>query len=220
MSTPGFWQYALTVLLSYLLGSFNFAIIISKGLKHDDVRNYGSGNAGITNYARTFGGKSTILVALGDMGKCFLAVLVSKWLVGDLAKFIAGLCVMLGHAYPLYFGFRGGKGVLTTGALILAFDLRMAAIGLSLFFLIAIATRYVSLASLIAVWSELPMVWYYYRDAPHAWWCILIYGVIAALITFFHRENIKRLLNGTESKFKFKRKKPAADPPDGETPDK
>ncbi len=204
---PVVLKYLAVVVLSYLLGSFNFAIIVSKYIKHDDIRIHGSGNAGITNYARTFGGKSTLLVMVGDMGKCVLAILAARFLLGDLAKFLAGLCVMLGHAFPLYFGFRGGKGVLTTCAMIITFDLRASAIGLTIFAVILILTRYVSLASLIAVWSVLPMVWVYYQNSPNAHWCIVIYAIIAVLITFLHRSNISRLIHGTESKFRFKRKK-------------
>ena len=201
-----FLKYLAVVVLSYLLGSFNFAIIVSKYIKHDDIRTHGSGNAGITNYARTFGGKSTLLVMLGDMGKCVLAILAARFLLGDLAKFLAGFFVMLGHSFPLYFGFRGGKGVLTTCAMIITFDLRIAAIGLAIFAAVLIVTRYVSLASLTAVWSVLPMVWIYYSEDPHAWWCILVYALTALLITFLHRGNIARLISGNETKFKFKRK--------------
>ena len=201
-----FLKYLAVVVLSYLLGSFNFAIIVSKYIKHDDIRTHGSGNAGITNYARTFGGKSTLLVMVGDMGKCVLAILAARFLLGDLAKFLAGLFVMLGHSFPLYFGFRGGKGVLTTCAMIITFDIRAAAIGLTIFVIVLLITRYVSLASLIAVWSVLPMVWVYYSEVPNAWWCILIYAMIAVLITFLHRSNIARLIAGNENKFRFKRK--------------
>ena len=145
-----FLEYVIVVVLSYLLGSLNFGIIVSKYIKHDDIRNHGSGNAGITNYARTFGGKSTLLVMLGDMGKCALAVLVARYLMGDLAKFLAGFFVMLGHSFPIFFGFRGGKGVLSAATGICCLSPVVFLVLIALFLLMVLTTKYVSVGSITA----------------------------------------------------------------------
>lgn len=206
-------KIALTCVISYLLGSLNFSIICSKLFKKDDVRGHGSGNAGITNYLRNYGGITTLIVMVGDMGKCVAAVLVGQYIfrgdlvagydIADAMKFLAGFFVMLGHMFPLYFGFKGGKGVLSTAALILAFDWRMFLIGISIFIIIVLITRYVSLGSVIAVWSVLPLVWVFYRTAPLVWVYMLIYAAIGALVTIRHRSNIVRLMHHNESKFSF-----------------
>lgn len=209
-------KIALTCVISYLLGSLNFSIICSKVFKNDDVRGHGSGNAGITNYIRNYGGLTTLIVMIGDMGKCVAAVLVSQYIfrgdlvagydIADAMKFLAGFFVMLGHMFPLYFGFKGGKGVLSTAALILAFDWRMFLIGISIFIIIVVVTRYVSLGSVIAVWSVLPLVWVFDREAPLVWVYMLIYAAIGALVTIRHSSNIVRLLHHNESKFSFSHK--------------
>ncbi len=209
-------KIALTCVISYLLGSLNFSIICSKVFKNDDVRGHGSGNAGITNYIRNYGGLTTLIVMVGDMGKCVAAVLVSQYIfrgdlvagydIADAMKFLAGFFVMLGHMFPLYFGFKGGKGVLSTAALILAFDWRMFLIGISIFIIIVVVTRYVSLGSVIAVWSVLPLVWVFYRTAPLVWVYMLIYAAIGALVTIRHSSNIVRLIHHNESKFSFSHK--------------
>lgn len=209
-------KIALTCVISYLLGSLNFSIICSKVFKNDDVRGHGSGNAGITNYIRNYGGLTTLIVMIGDMGKCVAAVLVSQYIfrgdlvagydIADAMKFLAGFFVMLGHMFPLYFGFKGGKGVLSTAALILAFDWRMFLIGISIFIIIVLVTRYVSLGSVIAVWSVLPLVWVFDREAPLVWVYMLIYAAIGALVTIRHSSNIVRLLHHNESKFSFSHK--------------
>jgi len=211
------WKIIAACVICYLLGGLNFAIICSKLFKSEDVREKGSGSAGLTNYARNYGGKSTLLVIVGDMGKCFLAVYLTRWVfrdstlggyaIADMAKFLAGLFVMLGHMFPPYFGFKGGKGVLTTAALILAFDWRVFLIGISIFIIIVLVTRYVSLGSIVAVFSVIPLIWIFFRADPLVIYYAVTQTIIWLIVCFMHRANIKRLLSGTETKFSLARKK-------------
>ena len=113
-------HFAIIAVCAYLLGSLSFAIIVSKLTLGKDIRNYGSGNAGLTNAYRTMGAKKTLLVLLGDIAKGAAAVSIGMVLAGPVGKLTAGIFVILGHMFPLYFGFKGGKGVLV-GAVMLAF---------------------------------------------------------------------------------------------------
>ena len=122
-----------------------FSIIVSKHANGSDIRGFGSGNAGITNYIRSFGTKSALGVLIGDVLKCVVPVLLAGWMVGFMGKLVAGIAVILGHMFPVFFRFRGGKGVLTTAALILVIDWRIFLICISLFAVIVQFTRYVSL---------------------------------------------------------------------------
>ncbi|MGI6039503.1 MAG: glycerol-3-phosphate 1-O-acyltransferase PlsY [Clostridiales bacterium] len=194
-------KYIIVVLISYLCGSLNFSIIVSKYANGSDIRGFGSGNAGITNYIRSFGTKSALGVLIGDVLKCVVPVLLAGWMVGFMGKLVAGIAVILGHMFPVFFRFRGGKGVLTTAALILVIDWRIFLICISLFAVIVQFTRYVSLGSVCAV-AALPFcTWLFYDANLHF---IVATVLIAALVIFMHRSNIKRLIEGTESKFKMK----------------
>lgn len=127
-----------TAAVSYLLGCCNTALIVSKYILHDDVRNHGSGNAGLTNFYRTFGKKMVIWVILGDLLKAILSCLLGGWLIGPalggaaadiaLGKLVGGVCAMLGHSFPVMFGFKGGKGVLCGAGVILCMDWRVSAV--------------------------------------------------------------------------------------------
>jgi glycerol-3-phosphate acyltransferase PlsY len=129
-------------------------------------------------------------------------VVFAGWLMGFMGKLIAGIFVILGHMFPVYFGFKGGKGVLTAAALILTLDWRIFLIGIGLFIAVVLATKYVSLGSIIGV-SVVPFCVYFFYDRN--WWFVGATVLIAAIVVFMHRANIKRLINGTESKFKFKK---------------
>jgi glycerol-3-phosphate acyltransferase PlsY len=195
-------KYILIIAVSYLLGSLNFSIIISKYANGSDIRGFGSGNAGITNYLRSFGARSAFTVIAGDMLKCIIAVVFAGWLLGFMGKLVAGIFVMLGHMFPVYFGFKGGKGVLTTAALILTLDWRIFLIGIGIFFIVVLITKYVSLGSVLAV-TIVPIFVYLFYNGN--WWFFGAAVLIAAIVVFMHRTNIKRLLNGTETKFKMKK---------------
>jgi len=200
---PNALAYFILAIISYLLGSVNFSIIASSSLGKD-IRDLGSGNAGLTNYYRIFGTKLFLLVLIGDIGKCLLAVLLSGYLYGVTGKLIAGFFVLIGHIFPAFYGFRGGKGVLTIFALILSIDWRVALICLAIFAVIVLFTRYVSLGSIIGL-GFLPfcMALFHPDNPPY----IYAAAVVAAIAIFMHRKNIGRLLHGTESKISLTGKK-------------
>lgn len=202
-------KYAAVALLSYLLGSLNFAIILSKILMKKDVRQYGSGNAGSTNAYRLMGGKKTILVMIGDILKGVAAVLIAGAVfneggIGGDARMIAGAAVVVGHVFPLYFGFRGGKGVLTTGAVLAVVDIRLFIIVFVAFIIGFACTRFVSFGSMCSA-VALPIASViFYLDKPVG----MVVGIfLGAFVFWLHRGNLKRIINGTESKFTFKKKK-------------
>lgn len=202
-------KIAIVILVSYLLGSLNFSIIISKAMLGKDVRKYGSGNAGSTNAYRLMGGKKTALVMLGDVLKGILAVLLGGILFGEMGHFggvgkmIAGIFVILGHVFPLYFGFKGGKGVLTAAAVFGMFDVRILAIILSVFIVVVLITRFVSLASIFAAAAVPVSMAIFYGFDPFYFTAGLLLG---AFVIYMHRANIKRLVHHEESRFSFKKK--------------
>ena len=150
---------ALTLLVSYLLGCFNGSVMTSHFIIRDDVRQHGSGNAGLTNFYRTYGARYALCVIICDMGKTVLACLIGgylmHWVVGDwtLGLLIAGIGCELGHMFPVFFGLRGGKGILSGGVLVLLLDWRVALIAWGLFAVLWLTTRYVSLGSIAATAS-------------------------------------------------------------------
>ena len=206
-------------LIAYLLGSINTSILVSKIALKKDIRNYGSGNAGFTNAVRSMGWKKGLIVMFGDIGKCALAVVIGQLLfIGSMnfdagagGRLIAGTFVFLGHIYPLYFGFKGGKGVLTFGITILMFDWRIFLIAFSLFLIILLTTKFMSLASICAAISVLPLVVVFLQTPlsgtpmPFGYFFVALFMVL--VIIFKHRTNIKRLITKTESKFSFKSNK-------------
>ena len=207
--TIEFWPFVLIAALAYFCGCFNGAVIVSKYILRDDVRNHGSGNAGLTNFYRTFGGPLTAVVILTDVLKAVLAV----WLATDiinapaeavtLAKYWAGVWCLLGHMYPCMFQFKGGKGILSGGAIVLMIDWRIALVAWVGFLVLAVLTRYVSLGSVWAGASFPIATWFLYHD-----WVLLLLGIaMGGLTVWKHRGNIHRLLTGTESKFSFHHKK-------------
>ena len=190
----------------YLLGCFNGAVIVSKYILRDDVRNHGSGNAGLTNFYRTFGGPLTAVVILTDVLKAVIAVLLGSWLLGFIdplfGKYWAGLFCLLGHMFPCMFHFKGGKGILSGGTIAIMIDWRIALVVWGGFLLLTILTRYVSLGSLWAGASFPFVTWYCYPNPV-----IVVLGfACGGLVVWQHRANIKRLLSGTENKFSFHRK--------------
>lgn len=197
--------------VSYFLGCSNGAIIVSKYILRNDIRNHGSGNAGLTNFHRVFGGKLTLVVILSDVIKAVLAVgfgILVVWLVGwpgldTSIKYWAGLWCLLGHMFPCMFGFKGGKGILSGGTIALMIDWRVALVVWGGFLLLAVLTRYVSLGSCWAGASFPFATWFVYQDVVLTAMAALIGG----LILWKHWGNIKRLIKGEESKFTLHKKK-------------
>ena len=195
---------AAIAVFSYLLGGLNGAIIASKYVFHRDVRDYGSGNAGLTNFYRTFGAPGLAIVIGTDVLKTVIAVVAGGLIMGtqgaaSTGQVFAGFCVMLGHIYPVFYGFRGGKGVLCAETMLLIVSFPTGLVSLLIFVGIVWATRYVSLGSVAAAVS-LPFTTYF---VFHNTACTVLGTCISLLVLWAHRSNIKRLLSGTESKFHF-----------------
>lgn len=193
--------YAVIAVAAYLLGSVSTSVVLSKLVFRTDVRKQGSGNAGATNVARNFGMKAGIMTLLGDMLKTLIAMLIGVLLGGDPGKAVAGIACLLGHSFPVFFGFKGGKGI-SVGAVVAAFvgwPHFFFVIGL---FIIGVAlTRIVSVGSVLAA-AGLPVaVWIFGGGATDT----LLSTVGAVLVIWMHRQNIVRLLRGEEKKFQPKR---------------
>ena len=195
-------HFAIIAVCAYLLGSLSFAIIVSKLTLGKDIRNYGSGNAGLTNAYRTMGAKKTLLVLLGDIAKGAAAVSIGMVLAGPVGKLTAGIFVILGHMFPLYFGFKGGKGVLVGAVMLAFFDWRVFGIAFVLFLLSVIVTN-----SILGAVSFPITTWVFYRDPVLT---AMALGM-AAVVVFMHRSNIGRIIRGKENKFSFKSKKTMSD---------
>ena len=198
--------------VAYFLGCFNGAVIVSKYILRNDIRNHGSGNAGLTNFYRVFGGGLTFVVILCDVIKAILAVLIGTLVIGMvtggwmgpvLGKYWAGLFCLLGHMFPCMFHFKGGKGILSGGTIALMLDWRVALVVWGGFLILAVLTKWVSLGSIWAGASFPFATWFVYHDL-----FLLILSIsIGGLIVWKHRGNLKRILSGTESKFSLHKKK-------------
>lgn len=191
--------------VSYLLGCCNSAIIISKYFLKDDVRKYGSGNAGLTNFYRVFGKKNVVWVILLDMLKAVIACLIGGAVLGHflgwavLGKYIAGLFCLLGHVFPCMFGFQGGKGVLSGGAIAIMLDWRIALVLWGIFLILVAFSRMVSLGSMGSAIVFPIMTWTIYRSV-----ILLVLSVlISVLICWRHKDNAKRIAHGEENKLDF-----------------
>lgn len=214
--------YLIMLAVPYLLGAINTSIIVVKLKTGKDIREMGSGNAGLTNTLRTQGKATAVMVLLGDVLKAVVSVLIVRFAFLLLAgvdtstglemswvEHIAMLMVMVGHIFPVYYGFRGGKGVLAAISAIFVLDWRIACILLGIFIIIVAATRYVSLGSCIAsgMFCVVSLLFGLLVDGNPAAIINAIIGAFAGgLIIFMHRSNIQRLLNHTEKKLGEKSK--------------
>ena len=190
--------------IAYLIGSINPAIIISRRYFNDDVRDHGSGNAGATNTLRTYGARVAAVIFALDLVKAAVAVLIgSLILTRSIGGAIAGLFVILGHMFPIYYKFKGGKGVACTATIILLLSPASFVILLPVFVGIVVLTRFVSLGSIIAVMLFPLLTSVFYGSEG---FITLSAFAIMLLVVFMHRENIKRLMEGKESKISFGRK--------------
>jgi glycerol-3-phosphate acyltransferase PlsY len=198
------------VLLGYLLGSIPFALIVARMAGAGDLRRLGSGNPGATNVARVVGLLAGLVVALLDIGKGALSVLVARHLVeSPAAPAFAGLAAIIGHLYPLWVGFRGGKGVATAAGVFAVLSPVTLAPALVLFVLVLGTTRYVSAASVTASLSLPPAA--YLLD--HDRWTIALAVLAAALIAARHRQNLARLRDGLEPRLVIRTRSGDADAP-------
>ena len=197
-------------IISYLIGSINCSILISKIFK-SDVRESGSGNAGATNMLRAFGPAIGVITMLGDFLKTLIPLIATRIVFKDQDYWQAmvafsGFCCSMGHAYPIYFGFRGGKAVTVVAMVLLVVDWRCFVVGVSLFVLTVALTRYVSLGSMIGGLSgPVTLAIVHYNDLQKNLLAILCLFALAIMVILLHYENVRRLVKGTERKFKFKK---------------
>ena len=215
----------ISAVLSYLLGSFNSSILVVRLLKHQDIREFGSHNAGLTNTLRCFGKGCAALTLVGDLAKGIVAVLLSKG-IGELLGtgltaqndvhfigYIAGIFAILGHVFPIYYHFKGGKGVLVGVSVFLGIDWKVFLCLIVIFAVVLAISKYVSLGSIIAA-ACCPVVTFLFQfwqrgDLP-MWYLWLNTGLAAlmgAWVIYMHRTNIQRLKAGNENKFSFHSKK-------------
>ena len=193
------------VLIPYLLGSINTAILVSRHFYHDDIRKYGSGNAGFTNVMRTYGKKAAIITFAGDILKTLLAILVGWCVFGYLTAYIAGFACFLGHIFPVFYNFKGGKGVLCMATIMLMLDWRIFCALFVVFIGIVMATKYISAGSVICA-MMFPLMLNRMNNTG-IYMIEFVAIAIAVIVVIKHRENLKRIFNGTESKFKIKKSK-------------
>lgn len=211
----------ITMVMAYLVGSMNWAIILTRLFSGKDIRTIGSGNAGATNVLRSQGPVLAALTLVGDIGKGVLAAFFGGWIMswvqlspGDspmiteaslvlMGRYIAGVFVVLGHMYPLFHGFRGGKGVAASAGLLFVWDWRMALMCVGLFILTVALSRMVSLGSVLAA-SYVPVLTFVFRrwadDMPMetVLFCTVLTSIVALCVIFKHGSNMRRIADGTE----------------------
>ncbi|WP_394866701.1 glycerol-3-phosphate 1-O-acyltransferase PlsY [Paraclostridium bifermentans] len=194
-------NYLIIILVSYFIGSISTSYIIAKKMMGVDIRTQGSGNAGSTNVLRTLGKKAGILTFVGDLLKGVIAVLIAKVIATiahtdvSTASYIAVVFVVIGHNWPIYLGFRGGKGVATSLGAMIAVNPVIALSCFAFFILIVYVTKYVSLGSVLSICTS-PIIMFFIGNDKG----LVVTLFLSASVIFKHRENIKRLLNGTERK--------------------
>ncbi len=206
-------SYIIIAIIAYAIGSINFSVIFSRKFAGFDVREKGSGNAGSTNMLRTVGKKAALITLLCDILKGVVSIGIAI-LIGNIVENvdkallvqIAGVCVVIGHTYPIFFEFRGGKGVATSLGILLLINWQIGLICLVFALVIMVLTKMVSAGSVLAAILYPILTLFIGKEFYIVPGNYLIFSVIMALIVAFnHRENIKRLLNGTESKISFKK---------------
>ncbi len=211
--------FLVVIIVSYLIGSMNASVVISKILG-DDIRNHGSGNAGATNMLRTYGKKMAVLALVIDMLKGVIAAslaLLVKFILNkngidtyftDGFKYVAALFAVLGHNYPVFFSFKGGKGIATSGAVMFVLDWRVGLVVLIGAVLVMALTKIVSLGSLVGavLYVVGPLFFIYVIDKEPNFWFVIVTVIMAALAVIRHRANIVRIIKGTESKIGDKAK--------------
>ena len=192
----------ITIVVSYLLGNLNGAIVVARFIAHEDVRSKGSGNAGLTNFTRHYGSKTSIFVIAIDMGKAIAACLLGGLLLKDYGLYqegvaLGGLCVILGHDFPALLGFRGGKGILSGVTVALMMDWKLGLLVFSIFLIAYFLTHYVSLGSVLSSGSFGFFYAWFHRESLFP---IIVGFVLSGLLVWMHRANIGRLIRGEERK--------------------
>lgn len=215
-----FLPIILTLVVSYLLGSINTAILVSRHKYGADIRQSGSGNAGLTNMRRVYGNKAAVFVLVGDMLKMVLSLLFAAFMYGfhympyafcgNFILYLSGLCCILGHIFPIFYHFKGGKGVLCTVTMVLILSPIVAGAMLIIFALLLLTTHYVSLSSITAglfyplLLNRLFAL--FYGEARQDGVILVVSIVVALLILYCHRSNIVRIKEHRENKFYFRKR--------------
>ena len=200
-------SYLFIIAVAYILGSFNFAIIISGRTYKQDIRNFGSKNAGMTNMMRTYGKKAAALTLLGDAMKSVVAAIVGYAVFGQSGAYVAGCACILGHMFPVFYKFKGGKGVVTAATSILMCNPIVFLIVILIFVIIVAFTKYISLGSIMCALMYpfiLNMIERIFNGGCELY-ALLSALLVSVLLLYKHRENFKRLREGKESKFSFKK---------------
>lgn len=212
---------AVLAVIAYLVGSINFSILISKLKYHDDIRKYGSGNAGFTNMKRVYGNKAGFAALAGDILKGAFCAGLTLLILGEDPAYIVGLACIIGHCFPIWYKFKGGKGVATTAALLLVLEPVVFLIAFLIFVLMIAITKYLSVGSMSAALLY-PLILNNFYNLVYGSVSVVVAGekslifaspimnicsiFIALFIVFNHRSNIMRIWNGTENKFSLKSK--------------
>jgi len=192
-------KIGLVIVLSYLLGNISTGFLLGKWLRKEDIREFGSKNAGATNALRVFGIKIGLMTLAGDMLKGFLATRIGFAIGGETMMAIAALSVVIGHNYPVFLKFKGGKGIATTAGVLLALSPPLLLLQVTLMVLIVWITKYVSLGSVLNAILLPIFIALFYK--PFSWTLVIATGLMGLMAVFRHRANIVRLLNGNERKF-------------------
>ncbi len=194
-------RYIICAAAAYLLGSISFGILLTKNSGHD-IRKEGSGNTGASNALRVFGLRTGLVTFICDILKAVISVLLGKALAGEYGGMLAGLFVIIGHNWPLFFGFKGGKGISCSCAVVLLNFPGPGAIAIAICIAAIAITRYISVGSMLLLVSYAVILCVIKPFWPHGVWAI----VLAVMAVARHHGNIRRLLNGTENKLSFKKK--------------
>lgn len=196
-------KLVLIAFISYLMGCFSAAYFVSKKISQVDIRDHGSGNSGTTNVLRVVGKKAAIITLICDLFKGVIATLIGRYLGGDLGIAIAGIFVVIGHNWPVFLNFKGGKGIATSIGIMLVVDYKLAVIALLIWLFIVIITNYVSLASLSLLFSYTILFIIKYRSQlSDKYMYVFLFIALFISSVVRHKENIKRLLSGTENKLR------------------
>ena len=194
-------KYVLSAVIGYLLGSVSVSILVSKLLFRDDIRTHGSGNAGATNMARIFGALPGVLTLAGDMCKAFISAGIGHALCGEAGKLIGLTACVIGHCFPVYFRFKGGKAMSVGVAVAFLMDWRAGLISAAVFFLVFFLYRRVSASSVSSAVTL--VISYAILNGVRSWEFALV-CFTAAILIFMHRANIRWIIEGTKPEFKFK----------------
>lgn len=191
------------IIISYLLGNISGGMIFGKLLFNKDIRDYGSKNAGTTNALRVFGIKAGALTFIIDVLKSLLACFIGMKLLGLSGILLAGIFVVIGHNWPIFLNFKGGKGIASSFGFIMFLDYKIAIVAIIIFIIIVILTKYISLGSMLTTTLVLPIsyIFFGYRNI----YVLLTFLFLASLSIFRHNSNIIRLINGNENKIKIKK---------------